>query len=107
MNGWPYGGPVGCVDSDGDGVNDDLDNCANYNPSQVDSDGDGIGNACDSDCPNLDGINPVNLADYTLLLVDWNKTGANLTADLNDDDIVNLKDVWVLSVYWLSICYEN
>ena len=34
-----------CVDSDGDGLNDDLDNCPNtYNPSQEDSDWDGIGN---------------------------------------------------------------
>jgi len=40
---------VSCIDSDGDGVNDDPDNCAaTYNPSQPDSDGDGTGNTCDA-----------------------------------------------------------
>lgn len=38
----------GCVDSDGDGVCDDEDNCVlTPNPDQIDSDGDGIGDACD------------------------------------------------------------
>ena len=44
--------PGGTVDSDEDGVPDDLDNCPdNSNPDQLDGDGDGVGNACD-DCPN-------------------------------------------------------
>lgn len=35
-------------DSDGDGINDCLDNCPNdHNPDQSDVDGDGIGDACD------------------------------------------------------------
>jgi hypothetical protein len=39
------------IQSDGDGIPDDLDNCLlTYNPGQADSDGDGIGNACDN-CP--------------------------------------------------------
>ena len=51
---------VGCVDTDGDGANDDLDNCPDaYNPSQTDSDDDRMGNACDPNCPNLDGFNAV------------------------------------------------
>ena len=38
------------VDSDGDGVPDDDDNCPTVaNPDQADSDGDGIGDACDPD----------------------------------------------------------
>jgi hypothetical protein len=44
--------PGGTVDSDQDGVPDDLDNCPDdSNPDQLDGDGDGVGNACD-DCPN-------------------------------------------------------
>ncbi|MCA9546863.1 MAG: thrombospondin type 3 repeat-containing protein, partial [Myxococcales bacterium] len=41
-----------CVDPDydGDGVDDDQDNCPNdSNPAQVDTDGDGRGDACDPD----------------------------------------------------------
>jgi uncharacterized repeat protein (TIGR03803 family) len=39
------------IDSDGDGVADDVDNCpVDFNPDQLDSDGDGIGDVCDS-CP--------------------------------------------------------
>ena len=42
----------GTVDSDQDGVPDDLDNCPDdSNPDQLDSDGDGLGDVCD-DCPD-------------------------------------------------------
>ncbi|MFH1374571.1 MAG: thrombospondin type 3 repeat-containing protein [bacterium] len=42
-------------DSDGDGIEDSLDNCPNYwNPEQYDADGDGIGNPCD-ECTDQDG----------------------------------------------------
>ena len=37
------------LDSDDDGVNDDVDNCPDdYNPDQEDADSDGLGDACDS-----------------------------------------------------------
>ncbi len=39
------------VDTDGDGVPDDEDNCPDdFNPDQLDTDGDGLGDACDP-CP--------------------------------------------------------
>lgn len=39
-------------DTDGDGKNDDADNCPSVpNPAQEDSDGDGVGDACDN-CPD-------------------------------------------------------
>ncbi|MEL7451555.1 MAG: choice-of-anchor J domain-containing protein [Pseudomonadota bacterium] len=44
------GSSCGSADSDGDGVNDDVDNCINdANPLQIDSNGDNIGNVCDAD----------------------------------------------------------
>ena len=47
-------------DSDGDGVNDDVDNCPNTaNPGQEDNDSDGSGDACDDDDDN-DGVLDVN-----------------------------------------------
>lgn len=48
-----------CVsaDSDGDGIDDDLDNCPDdANPDQIDTDGDGEGDACDPD-DDGDGVN--------------------------------------------------
>lgn len=48
------------TDSDGDGVNDSVDNCPFVsNASQTDTDGDGIGNVCDDD-DDGDGILDVN-----------------------------------------------
>lgn len=48
MSAWEWDTVV-CVDSDGDGINDDLDNCPNkFNPNQEDNDQNGLGNACDS-----------------------------------------------------------
>jgi hypothetical protein len=42
----------GCADSDGDGVCDSVDNCPlDANVDQTDTDDDGLGDACDS-CPN-------------------------------------------------------
>lgn len=42
------GAPAHAIDSDGDGVPDQLDNCpAQSNPEQLDVDEDGIGNRCD------------------------------------------------------------
>ncbi|MGB2806257.1 MAG: rhodanese-like domain-containing protein [Sedimentisphaerales bacterium] len=97
-----------CFDSDGDGVNDDLDNCPNnFNPSQRDSDGDGGGDTCDPNCPNLDGFNPVNFIDYSVLMQNWQVIGPNLPGDLNMDNIVDINDLSILSDYWLSDCYEE
>ena len=99
---------VVCVDSDGDSVNDDLDNCPNdYNPSQTDSDGDGVGNACDLDCPNLDGLNPVNFIDFSILADNWLLTGSGLAGDLDMNEVVDANDLEIFAGYWLSQCYEE
>ncbi len=95
-------------DGDGDGVPDSTDNCPNdYNPSQVDSDSDGIGNICDGDCPNLDGLNPVNFADFSMLTDNWLLVDVNLAGDLNRNGTVDFNDIEIFTNYWLSHCYEE
>ncbi|MEK6676470.1 MAG: FG-GAP repeat protein [Planctomycetota bacterium] len=43
--------PTVCCDGDGDGIDDNLDNCISVpNPAQTDSDGDFVGDLCDN-CP--------------------------------------------------------
>jgi len=95
-------------DNDVDGVADSIDNCPNvYNPSQTDSDGDGAGNACDADCPNLDGLNPVGFADFAILAYNWLLTGTNLPGDLDMNESVDVNDLAIMADYWLSQCYEE
>jgi len=46
-----------CEGSDGDGVTEDVDNCADVaNADQTDSDGDGLGDACDDPDSDGDGV---------------------------------------------------
>ena len=97
----------GINDADSDGVADSVDNCpAVYNPSQADSDGDGIGNVCDSDCPNLDGVDPVGGIDFAIFADDWRQTGPGKPGDLTGNGIVDINDLKTFSMYWLSDCYE-
>jgi rhodanese-related sulfurtransferase len=98
---------VGCVDSDVDGFNDDLDNCPDaHNPLQTDSDNDQIGNACDNDCPDLDELNPVNIVDLAVIASNWQRSGTGFAGDLNSDGLVDIVDLMVFANYWLSDCYE-
>ena len=54
-------------DTDGDGYVDDVDNCPqHWNPDQNDLDADGIGDECECPAANLDGINPVDLVDFSI-----------------------------------------
>lgn len=59
---------IPCQDTDGDGVDDSIDNCPLVpNPAQTDTDGDGVGDACESTDVLIGGsIIPI---DVTSLLV--------------------------------------
>ena len=88
-----YGADVVIVlDSDGDGVLDNIDNCTlTPNADQRDADGDGYGSICDPDLNN-DGV--VEYADYYLLGWKWLTADAN--ADLDGDGLVSWTDLLIL-----------
>lgn len=97
-----------CPDFDNDDIEDPLDNCpGDYNPSQTDSDSDGIGNACDSKCPNLDGFNPVDFDDFSMLCLNWQRSGPALDGDLNGSQTVDSIDLLIFVQYWLADCHEE
>ena len=81
-------------DSDGDGINDDTDNCPEIpNPDQIDSDGDGLGDVCDN-CPEV--FNPDQL--------DGNGNGVGdlcevIPGDLDKDGDVDRDDLNKLLKY--------
>jgi|GEM_PF-2694307 len=107
MSDWSAAGyeTVGCVDTDDDGLNDDLDNCPfAANAAQADVDQDGLGNPCDPDCPVLDGQAVVDMGDFAVLAYWWADGGPALAADLNTDNIVDLLDLSYLAAYWLTPC---
>jgi hypothetical protein len=82
------------LDTDNDGVRDNLDNCINVsNSDQLDTDGDGYGNACDCDF-NQDNF--CGGPDFTLFIGCFNAaTNGNPTceaADMNGDGFVGGPD---------------
>jgi len=87
---------VARLDLDQDGVLDDEDNCASYNPTQFDTDGDGQGDECDDD---LDGDGILNAADNcpydanaNQADVDYDGLGDACDDDLDGDGISNEDD---------------
>jgi hypothetical protein len=96
------GSPVAAppVDTDGDGVPDDVDNCPTVsNPDQADSNGNGIGDACDAPaCPaDLNGSGTVDAGDLATLLGAWGGSGA---ADLDGNGTVDAGDLATLLGAW-------
>lgn len=86
-------------DTDGDGVDDDTDNCTLVqNPLQIDTNGDGFGNACDADLNN-DGM--INFSDLAMIRSAFFATpvsaGWNPDADFNNDDAINFADLGLMS----------
>ncbi len=86
------------VDSDGDGIGDDVDNCTLVpNADQRDTNGDGFGNICDADLSN-DGV--INAVDLGLLRLVFFTNDAD--ADFDGDGVVNVVDLGVLRVSFFS-----
>ena len=88
------------VDTDGDGVADDADNCTLVaNAAQRDTDGDSIGNICDPDIAVPNDC-AVNFLDLNAMKAAFFSTPAapnwNPDADLNGDDSVNFADLQVV-----------
>ncbi|MFK7887828.1 MAG: chondroitinase-B domain-containing protein [Gammaproteobacteria bacterium] len=79
-------------DSDGDGVNDQVDNCRLIaNPAQTDGDSDNIGNQCDADINNDCIVNVVDLGIFRTRFFT-----PDAVADFNVDGIVNVLDLGIL-----------
>ena len=81
MSAW-QGKTAGCIDTDGDGINDDRDICPNIsNPDQKDTDQDGVGDACEEKnlCP-AEAVYGEN-SEEVLLLRDFRDSVLHKTAE--------------------------
>ncbi|PPD33038.1 MAG: hypothetical protein CTY19_09350 [Methylomonas sp.] len=84
------------VDTDGDGVADNLDNCKLVaNANQRNTDGDNFGNICD---PDFNGNKIVDPLDLNSLKAQFGKVSPN--HDLNGNGIVDPLDLNILKSYW-------
>jgi hypothetical protein len=118
LEGGRWGTRWGCftfVDTDSDGVFDNLDNCtlvangpntfpANSPLIQRDTDGDGFGNICDGDITG-DGI--VNLSDFSIFRSVFGAIAPAIApfvasdhGDFNGDGSVNLSDFSIFRAYF-------
>lgn len=86
-------------DSDGDGLDDNVDNCTLvFNPMQNDADGDHKGNLCDADFNNDNVVNAQDLG----ILRDNFFTDNRMT-DINADGITNVTDLGLLKAMFFTV----
>jgi hypothetical protein len=103
VSGGELGAPASAVvtitdgygDTDGDGVNDDNDNCtAIPNSAQRDTDGDGYGNLCDGDLNNDGSTNTLDLNLYkSAHRSAVGDTNYSVDADFNGGGVINTLDL--------------
>ncbi|MEM6640629.1 MAG: proprotein convertase P-domain-containing protein [Pseudomonadota bacterium] len=78
-------------DTDGDGVDDTVDNCTLVaNPDQRDTDGDGFGNLCDADLNNDCSTNSIDLGLFRAAFF-----SSNADADFDGSGSVNALDLGI------------
>jgi hypothetical protein len=91
-----------CVDSDGDGVCDNVDNCPNVaNPDQKDSDGNGVGDACQTAARcDVDGDGDIDKLDLALISKARGQRASSPTdpRDGNGDGKIDAADVKACTV---------
>ena len=86
------------VDTDGDGVDDNADNCLGAaNPAQIDADGDGLGNVCDADLSQDCVVNVVDLG-----LLRGRFFTNDPVADFNGDGVVNVQDLGIMRLQFFD-----
>jgi hypothetical protein len=92
--------PSGSVDTDGDGVADDQDNCTLVaNSDQFDADSDGFGNMCDGDLDNDGDVDAYDLRDWSFDYAFFPTTGLtaeNARSDLNNDGTIDAADLDII-----------
>jgi hypothetical protein len=101
------------ADSDGDGIQDGIDNCTNTpnnvaGKSQLDTNRDGIGNACDAD---LSGDGLVAIPDFGTWFAAFpsaeGSPAFNPDADLTGDGLVAIPDFGVWFAQFPSVVPAN
>ncbi len=102
--------PVQTRDSDGDGIDDAVDNCVDVpNPDQTDSDSDHIGDACDEAPPQTEGALVVrakgDTGDERFQVVVGGEVvhSQNVSTDWHDYDVGVADDVEVADIQIASI----
>ena len=53
---------------------------------------------------DLDGIPPIDLADFAIVAANWLQTGSGLAGEIEQDGSVNEIDLNIMATYWLSDC---
>ena len=99
------------LDSDGDGIEDELDNCWNVsNPGQEDSDNDSVGDACDS-YPifgDANGDCRVNIFDLAIVGAAYHTRPWSPywdpRADLVKDNVINVLDFGMIGYEFGKTC---